>query len=57
MPVGSTDLEDTSRLLPGHELHTATMTVAESQRTWQKTITRSRHVGVNLTAVTEAHIQ
>lgn len=56
MPVGSTDLEDTSRLLPSHELHTAPMMVAESQRTWQKTITRSRHGGVNLPGVTEAHI-
>lgn len=37
MPVGSTDLEDTSGLLPGHELHTAMKKVAESQRTWQRT--------------------
>lgn len=39
MPVGSADLEDTSRLLPAHEPHTATKTVAASQRTWQKTFT------------------
>lgn len=39
MPVGSTDLEDTSRLLPAHNRHAATKTVAGSQRTWQKTVT------------------
>lgn len=39
MPVGSTDLEDTSRLLPAHDRHTATKTVAGSQRTWQEALT------------------
>lgn len=39
MPVGSTDLEDTSRLRPAHRRHSATKTVAGSQRTWQKTVT------------------